>query len=154
MIILLEGSIWRLAAVVSSNISSNLFDSYIFSGTRCFLLFGKFGGGNIGSTATLKTFSTKPVIIRESSGQLVSRQGLVFTSMSQVCRLSSIMKSRPNNYWLNKTNIIFWDWVAFTSKLNYFFYGSIFLKIALMQSVAIFFFKKSILRLIQVLSNK
>jgi hypothetical protein len=55
-----------------------------------------FGGGKMGSIATLKAFSTIAGMILAKRGQESYKQGLVLTSMSQVLKLSSIMKSSPN----------------------------------------------------------
>jgi hypothetical protein len=56
------------------------------------------GGGNIGSIAILKTFSITDGIILLSKEQDVSRQGLLFTSISQALFDESIMKSKPYSF--------------------------------------------------------
>lgn len=84
------------------NIKVNLFVSNRSNGR--FLVLGiSFGGGNKGSTAILRAFSTIFGIIRAKRGELNSKHGLVFTSISQVANSSSIIKSKPkisNVYYL------------------------------------------------------
>ena len=75
-----------------------------------------FGGGNNGSTAIFKAFSIILGIILASNGAPKSKHGLVFTSISQVSKSSSIIKSKPNiskvNYLLFASKSIQADFIA------------------------------------------
>jgi hypothetical protein len=51
----------------------------------------------IGIIDYLKTLSTTSGMILASSGQEISKQGLVFTSINESLKSSSSMKSYPNN---------------------------------------------------------
>jgi hypothetical protein len=66
-------------------INVNLFVSNISVG-NAFVLGTYFGGGNRGSTAIFKAFSTMLGIILAKRGELNSKHGLVLTSMSQVAK--------------------------------------------------------------------
>jgi hypothetical protein len=79
------------------------------------------GGGKSGSTAIFKAFSTIFGIILAKSGELNSRHGFVLTSISQVAKSSSIIKSSPN-----------------ISKVNYLFLESINIHVDLIASDALF----------------
>ena len=87
------------------NIRVNLFDSKISVGI-CFVLGKSLGGGNNGSTAIFSEFYIIFGIIRASNGEPKSRHGFVFTYMSQVSKLSSIIKSNPK---ISKLNSLWFE---------------------------------------------
>ena len=55
------------------------------------------GGGKIGSTVSLKAFSSIEGISLASKGDDSSKQGFVFTSIRYTLKSRSIMKSRPKH---------------------------------------------------------
>lgn len=84
-------------------IKVNLFVSNMSIG-NVFVFGMSFGGGKMGSTAILKAFYIIFGIIRANKGDPSSKQGFVLTSINQVAKSSSIMKSNPN---ISKQNSLF-----------------------------------------------
>lgn len=95
---------------MSSSKTNSNFNSYGISLIEYLRLLLKSGEGKTGSNTILNTLSSNSGMILARRGQDISRQGLVFTSINEILKSSSSMKSYPNisNVFYSLNGSILW----------------------------------------------